>query len=62
MNSHQMLFSFIWTIMGYLDSLVSVAHHGNEQVDEHNCSDEKIQCKDYFEKFKCPVINSVSHL
>ena len=46
----------------YLYSLVGVAHHSNEKIDENNCSDKKIESKNNFEEFQGPIINSVGHL
>ena len=42
--------------------LVSVAHHGNEQVDEHDGSQQEVKPKHQFEKVDGPFLNVVGKL
>ena len=45
----------------YLNTLVGVAHHGNEEVDQDYGGDQQVESKNYLEELQSPVINAVGH-
>ena len=55
-------FDSLHTLEPHLDSLIGVAHHSNEQVDEHDDRDHQVEGKDHLEHLVGPLPNVVGHL
>ena len=47
-------FDSLHTLEPHLDSLIGVAHHSNEQVDEHDDCDEEVGGEDHLEHLGGP--------
>ncbi len=46
----------------YLNPLVGVAHHGNEQIDEDDRRYQQVEGKDDLEELQRPIVDPVRHL
>ena len=46
----------------YLNSLISIAHHSNQQVNENDNSDQQINGKEDLEHLQSPVSDMTGHL